>query len=217
VRVDGGRRTSPTESKARKRVVTIVKKIAERESRVRHIPGEAGTWIFILGDMTIFSGFFVTYLVYRSSHVTLFNNSSAQLKQIFGLVNTLLLLTSSLCVIAGIRAIRRRATAIAPWLFVGAFLCGLGFSTNKILEYSAKVRHHITPTTNEFWMYFYILTGLHFFHLLVGMAVLIYLMVKSRKPTLTVKEYAFVEGGACFWHMVDLLWIVLFPLLYFVR
>jgi len=133
------------------------------------------------------------------------------------LINTLLLLTSSLFVIVGIRAIRRRARTVAPWCFVGAFVCGLGFSTMKFLEYSDKANHHITPSTNQFWMYFYILTGLHFFHLLVGMCVLIYLMVKSKKRLLTVKEYAFVEGGACFWHMVDLLWIVLFPLLYFVR
>jgi nitric oxide reductase NorE protein len=198
-------------------VVTVSERRATRRVPAGHIPGEQGTWIFILGDMTVFSGFFVTYLVYRSKNVTLFNESSEHLKPVFGLINTLLLLTSSLFVIVGIRAIRRRARTLAPWFFVGAFLCGLGFSTMKFLEYSDKVHHHITPGTNEYWMYFYILTGLHFFHLLVGMGVLIYLMVKSKANMLTVKQYAFVEGGACFWHMVDLLWIVLFPLLYFVR
>ena len=198
-------------------MVAVLKTMATRHVPTGHIPGEDGTWIFILGDMTVFSGFFVTYLVYRAKDISLFNESSAHLKQVFGLINTLLLLTSSLFVIVGIRAIRRRARTVAPWCFVGAFVCGLGFSTMKFLEYSDKANHHITPSTNQFWMYFYILTGLHFFHLLVGMCVLIYLMVKSKKRLLTVKEYAFVEGGACFWHMVDLLWIVLFPLLYFVR
>lgn len=198
-------------------MVTVLKSVAARRVPAGHTPGEDGTWIFILGDMTVFSGFFVTYLVYRSKNVALFNESSAHLKQVFGLINTLLLLTSSLFVIVGIRAIRRQARTVAPLCFVGAFACGLGFSTMKFLEYSDKVNHRITPNTNQFWMYFYILTGLHFFHLLIGMGVLIYLMVKSRQRILTVKQYAFVEGGACFWHMVDLLWIVLFPLLYFVR
>ncbi len=185
--------------------------------RPRHTPGEDGTWIFILGDMTIFSGFFVTYLVYRSRDVELFNASAEHLKQVFGVINTLLLLCSSLLVVVGIRAVRRRARGIAPWCFVGAMVCGVGFSIMKFWEYGDKIRHHITPNTNEFWMYFYILTGLHFFHLLMGMVILVYLTVKSRQSILTAKEFAFVEGGACFWHMVDLLWIVLFPLLYFVR
>jgi nitric oxide reductase NorE protein len=188
-----------------------------RRDGVRHTPGEDGTWIFILGDMTIFSAFFVVYLVYRSRDVALFNDSSEQLRQVYGVINTLLLLTSSLLVVVGIRAIRRHARTIAPWCFIGAFICGLGFAAMKWLEYGDKIHHDITPNTNEFWMYFYVLTGLHFFHLLVGMLVLVYLTAKSRKPILTVKEFAFIEGGACFWHMVDLLWIVLFPLLYFVR
>ncbi|WP_179467073.1 cytochrome c oxidase subunit 3 [Mycolicibacterium vinylchloridicum] len=194
-----------------------ISRATSRRAAVPHTPGEDGTWIFILGDMSVFSGFFITYLVYRSRDVGLFNASSAQLTQLYGVINTLLLLTSSMLVVAGLRAIRRRALRIAPRCFAGAFLCGLGFSVLKISEYSNKVNHGITPTTNEFWMYFYILTGLHFFHLLVGMCLLIYMMVKSRKQSLSVKEFAYVEGGACFWHMVDLLWIVLFPLLYFVR
>ncbi|MCV6981653.1 cytochrome c oxidase subunit 3 [Mycolicibacterium pulveris] len=181
------------------------------------VPGEAGTWIFILGDMSIFSGFFVVYLVYRSGDAQLFDSSAAYLQPLFGVINTLLLLSSSLLVVVGIRAVRLGERTLAPGCFIGAILCGVGFSVMKILEYSDKVRHGITPTTNEFWMYFYVLTGLHFFHLLVGIGVLLYLTVKARKVILTAKELAFIEGGACFWHMVDLLWIVLFPLLYFVR
>jgi nitric oxide reductase NorE protein len=196
---------------------TAIGRARSRRAVTPHTPGEDGTWIFILGDMTVFAGLFITYLVYRSRNVELFNESSARLTQLYGVINTLLLLTSSVLVVTGLRAIRRRALQIAPRCFAGASLCGLGFSALKISEYTNKVSHGITPSTNEFWMYFYILTGLHFFHLLVGMAVLVYLMVKSKKELLTVKEFAFVEGGACFWHMVDLLWIILFPLLYFVR
>lgn len=197
--------------------MVAINRVRARRTFEPHTPGEDGTWIFILGDMSVFSGFFITFLVYRSRNVELFNVSSANLTQLYGAINTGLLLTSSLLVVVGLHAIRRRALRIAPRCFAGAFLCGLGFSVLKISEYANKVNHGITPTTNEFWMYFYILTGLHFFHLLVGMCLLIYMMLKSRKQSLSVKEFAYVEGGACFWHMVDLLWIVLFPLLYFVR
>ena len=109
------------------------------------------------------------------------------------------------------------STNLAPKLIVGAFACGLGFAFVKYLEYSDKLSHGIKPATNDFWMYFYVLTGLHFFHLLCGMALLVFIWVQVEKPKLDPRRLAFVEGGACFWHMVDLLWIVLFPLLYLVH
>jgi nitric oxide reductase NorE protein len=183
----------------------------------RHVPGEEGAWVFILGDMTVFAGFFAAYLAARAHNPELFAASQRTLNQSYGAINTLLLLTSSLFVTVGIRAVRRNAHRVAPWCFAGAFCCGLGFASVKFLEYSDKIHHGLLPTTNEFFMYYYVLTGLHLFHLTLGMAVLVFLFVKARKPALTVREFAFVEGGACFWHMVDVLWIVLFPLLYLAR
>lgn len=188
-----------------------------RRNVLRHIPGEEGTWVFIFGDMILFAIFFVTYLHYRSQNPELFNESQKHLQQAYGAINTLLLLTSSLFVIVGIRAIRRHAHRLAPACFASAFGCGIGFSIMKFLEYYDKVSHGLNPSTNNFFMYYFVLTGLHWFHLFIGLAVLTFLFFKARKVELTVKEFAFVEGGACFWHMVDLLWIVLFPLLYFVR
>jgi nitric oxide reductase NorE protein len=183
----------------------------------KHIPGEEGAWVFIFGDMTVFAVFFVTYLYYRGQQKPLFEQSQHSLVQGYGVINTLLLLTSSLCVAVAVNALRRRRTDIAPWFFAGALLCGLGFSGMKVLEYSEKLSAGITPATNNFYMYYFILTGFHFFHLILGMVVLTYLIWSSRRPHLTVRQFAFVEGGASFWHMVDLIWIVLFPLLYLVK
>jgi nitric oxide reductase NorE protein len=200
--------------------MTTVSNAAHREvvaRPVRHLPGEAGTWVFILGDMTVFAVFFCTYLSYRGLQPDVFDASQLTLKQSYGVINTMLLLTSSMFVVVAIRAIRKQIRGVAPWMFSLALLCGLGFSLMKFLEYAEKLGHGITPTTNSFYMYYYILTGLHFFHLILGMAVLVFLIVKSRAPRLTAKQFAFVEGGACFWHMVDLLWIGLFPLLYLVK
>jgi nitric oxide reductase NorE protein len=188
----------------------------------RHLPGEEGTWVFIIGDMTVFAVFFATYLYYRGEQRALFAESQRSLAAGYGITNTVLLLTSSLCVVLGTRAVQRRrlagsASRSAPWLFGGALACGLGFSAIKFLEYSEKLSAGITPATNNFFMYYFILTGLHFFHLILGMGVLVYLIRASRRPALSTMQLAFVEGGACYWHMVDLLWIVLFPLVYLVK
>ena len=183
----------------------------------RHVPGETGTWIFIFGDMLVFAVLFATYLYYRGADPGLFNSSQEALNPTYGAVNTLLLLVSSLLVVLAVHCVRRGMRGVAPRLIAGAFACGAGFSVMKIVEYSDKVGHDITPATNDFFMYYFVLTGLHWFHLLLGLAVLSYLFVLSRKPSLTPRQFAFYEGGACFWHMVDLLWIVLFPLLYLVN
>jgi nitric oxide reductase NorE protein len=181
-----------------------------------HLPGEEGTWVFILGDMSVFAVFFATYLYYRTQDPTLFRASQRTLHQSYGAINTLLLLTSSLFVVTGVRAIRRQLR-VAPRLFVGAFACGLGFCLLKVLEYHDKIAHNQTPSTNSFYLYFFILTGVHLFHLLIGMGLLVFLWLQSRRTAHTPQQIAFIEGGASFWHMVDLLWIVLFPLLYLAR
>lgn len=200
-----------TEQNANRNGVRAVSRPADR------IPGEEGIWVFILGDMTIFGILFAAYLWYRGQQPELYAGAQQALNQNYGVINTLLLLTSSLFVVIGVQSLRRRSSAVAPWLFAGALLCGLGFIVAKYFEYSEKVSAGITPGTNEFFMYYYVLTGLHLFHLVIGMCVLVYLILKARRPELTKKQFGYVEGSACYWHMVDLLWIVLFPLLYLVK
>lgn len=182
-----------------------------------HVPGEVGVWVFIFGDLMVFAVLFMTYLYYRADEPALFAASQDKLNQTFGAVNTLLLLISSLLVVMAMRAVRRGLQRLAPWLIGGAFACGMAFSALKFVEYHDKVGHHLTPATNKFFMLYFVLTGLHWFHLVIGLGVLSFLFVMSRKPQLTRNQFAFLEGGACFWHMVDMLWIVLFPLLYLVR
>lgn len=188
-----------------------------RHPEPRHIPGEAGLWVFIIGDLTVFAVFFGTYLAYRSQNTALYNASQLALNQTYGAVNTLLLLTSSLFVALGVNAVRHQAGTVAPKLFAGALACGLGFAAMKFLEYGEKFADGITPATDEFFVYYFILTGVHFFHVVLGIGVLTALIVKSRTRQGDVQRFVFIEGGACLWHMVDLLWIILFPLLYLVR
>lgn len=215
-RVGGSLELSPVHD-ARPALVRRVGQLIASEGTDRHVPGEAGIWVFIFGDLSIFALLFATYLHYRAEDVAMFNASQLTLNQACGLVNTLLLLTSSALVVTGVRAIRARLRTLASWMFIGAFCCGLGFMVVKYFEYSDKISHGLTPATNHFYMYYFAMTGMHLFHLVIGMSVLAFLCFKARATELTERQMSYVEGGACFWHMVDLLWILLFPLLYFVR
>jgi nitric oxide reductase NorE protein len=187
---------------------------SDRPARKGHIPGEVGVWVFIFGDMTVFALLFGVFVYYRGKQPHLFDVSQADLHRYFGAINTLVLLTSSLCVVTAVRAIRANMRRLAPALIAIAIVCGAIFLMNKGLEWGSLLSAGHKPATNNFFMYFFVLTGIHAFHLLIGMGVLITLFVLSRKEHLTKGQFAFVEGGACFWHMVDLLWIVLFALLY---
>ncbi|RLA41524.1 MAG: cytochrome c oxidase subunit 3 family protein [Gammaproteobacteria bacterium] len=191
-----------------------------------HVPGEVGVWVFILGDMLIFGLFFIVFVYYRGLNVELYAQSQATLNQNYGAINTLFLLASSWFVAMGVDDMRNKTVRLAPVFFPLAMLCGLGFGVVKIIEYSEKISAGITITSNDFYMYYYIFTGLHFLHVLIGMGVLVFLWHRARlaaKNTLArdtaviEKDRVLIESGASYWHMVDLLWIVLFPLLYLMK
>ena len=191
---------------------------AEAHQSARHIPGEAGIWIFILGDMTLYTALFASFMFERARDVELFNQCAGTLHTNFGAINTLLLLTSSLFVALGVRALREQIKPeLARVLFVGSLICGFGFVVIKYFEYSDLLRAGHYPAANLFYMYYYVLTGIHLTHLLAGMLVLLYMWRVSSKGFCEPEEIGGIENGASFWHAVDLLWIVLFPLLYLVR
>jgi len=191
-----------------------------------HVPGEVGIWVFILGDMAIFGLFFFVFVYYRGLNIDVYLQSQATLNQNYGALNTLFLLASSWFVAMAVEDMRSKVTRLAPRFFVLAMLCGLGFAVVKIIEYREKITAGITLTSSDFYMYYYIFTGLHFLHVLIGMGVLVFLWLKAksavqRKGELPIadkaKEMMLIESGASYWHMVDLLWIVLFPLLYLMK
>jgi nitric oxide reductase NorE protein len=185
------------------------------------VPGEPGIWIFIFGDMSVFVVFFATYMFYRGKHSALYADSQRLLEQGLGVTYTVVLLCSSLAVCLGMRALGQRSSGrtddFASRWFVMALACGVLFVVLKVLEYGRKLAGGFTPTTNEFFMYYFVLTGLHLVHLLIGIGILGYLARVARRSNMTDRQYAFVEGGACYWHMVDLLWIVIFAIVYLVK
>jgi nitric oxide reductase NorE protein len=188
---------------------------AARKSE-RRMPGEEGTWVFLFGDMIVFGVFFATFMYERARAPELFDESRQTLSITIGLINTLVLLTSSLFVVTAMRAIRTSERAAARLMLIGALICGLAFVGLKAVEYTAKVNEGHTPDQNSFYLYYFILTGLHLFHVLIGITVLVLLLTQAGRTEFSPKRMALIEGGGCFWHLVDLLWIVLFPLLYLV-
>jgi nitric oxide reductase NorE protein len=129
-------------------------------------------------------------------------------------LNPLLLLTASWFVAIAVERCRTGLGATASRYFSLGILCGVGFVANKSLEWGSKITQGINPATNEFFMYFFVFTGIHLLHVLVGIGVLCLLRSVSRSPGLNERRIRTLESGATFWHLVDLLWVVLFALLY---
>lgn len=185
-------------------------------AREKRIPGEGGTWVFLFGDMLVFGAFFVTFLVERSKAPDVFDAARSTLHIGIGVINTLVLLTSSLCIVLTLNAMRAAQRPLATRAAAAAMAFGLLFIALKVYEYISLGAAGHGPGANDFYLYYFILTGLHLFHVCLGLGALSFVLTQTRRPELSDTRTALVEGAACFWHLVDLLWIFLFALLYLV-
>lgn len=192
-------------------------KVVEMKKNNEDLPGDFAVWIFMFAEMLAFGVLFVVYAFARSKNVELFNESQLTLSRTSGVINTLVLITSSYFVVRGVAAIKHGlSTKCAQWL-TGAFLLGGVFVIIKMVEFNAKFAADITMSTNEFYMFYLSLTFFHFMHVLMGMIILACIIVKARRGGYSMQDHVGVETGASFWHMVDFLWIILFPLVYIIR
>jgi nitric oxide reductase NorE protein len=183
----------------------------------RQAPAELGVWMFVLGDMLIFGLLFGSYAWDFRQDRPLFLQSQATLGQGYGVVDTLLLLTGSLCMVLSLHCARRGAAPAVSRLIIATIATGFIFFVNKLLEYREKLGQGYTLVSDDFFMYYYMLTGIHLLHVTVGVGVLIFLWFRLRKSTYSPIDLRNLESGAAIWHMIDLLWIALFPLLYLVK
>ena len=172
-------------------------------------------WIYVMGDMAIFTGWFAFYLLNRAHHRELFLQSQHELNQNFGVVNTLILLFSSLLVARGTLAARSGNYGKARNYVFGAFAGGIFFVVSKLFEWTDKIRHGFALTTNDFFKFYYFLTGVHVFHVLIGFIALTIVIREMSVPEFRSQEV--IETGATYWHMVDFLWVMIFALLYLMR
>jgi nitric oxide reductase NorE protein len=179
-------------------------------------PGEPGVWIFILGDMSIFGAFFVVFLWENRGDRKLFAESTQDLFQSIGAINTLVLLLSSYLVVLAVRAQRAGRTVLVGRLLLGTLACAATFAALKAYEYSLELGNDHTPGTNVFFTFYFVLTGVHLIHVLIGACLVLAWRQRSQQERPWLTERSFAEGCATYWHMVDLLWIVIFTLLYLV-
>jgi nitric oxide reductase NorE protein len=146
-----------------------------------------------------------------------FDHSRQALDPTFGGIDTLILLTSSWSIALAVQALKRDRVDLTQRYLLGGVLTGLMFVASKAFEYFLKFAHGITPATNDFYMWYFTLTGIHLLHVVFGTYLLAYVWTKARAGGYRSANRVVPECVASYWHLVDLLWIVLFPLLYLLK
>ena len=189
----------------------------EKTSIRKRLPGHEGVWIIIFGDLLVFSLFFATFIYYRSLNIETYQPAQQSLNEYFGLINTLLLLTSSWFVVLALRNARLGNIAILKKQMIAAMALGVGFCLSKFLEYREKFLNGKTIVTDEFHTFYFMYTGIHLVHVFVGLATLLFMYKMFNDNLVTEGKIRNLESGAAFWHLVDLLWIILFAILYLVN
>lgn len=177
------------------------------------IPGEAGIWIFVLLDLAIFALFFFVIAYYRVNEQAEFLGGREYLDKRWAVVNTIVLVTGSLAVFRAIQTMRSGAsldTHAARFLDL-AVACGVVFACVKVVEYTQIFGAGVTINSSSFFLCYIGFTMIHLVHVLIGLTVLAVVGRRVEQGRVAVST---VESAALYWHMVDLLWLILFPLLY---
>jgi nitric oxide reductase NorE protein len=180
-----------------------------------HLPGDSAMWVMVLGDLAIFGAYFIIFMIYRTMAPEQFLAAQQHLNITVGVVNTVVLVTSSWFIARGVLAARAGDPLRAIRLiYVGAGF-GVAFILIKAYEWTTEVRHGFTMPSSDFFMFYFMLTGVHLFHVALGLLILGIVVRELRNPRR--RRTSMVESGGIYWHMVDLLWIVIFGLLYVMR
>ncbi|UXA16680.1 cytochrome c oxidase subunit 3 [Mycobacterium sp. SMC-4] len=171
-------------------------------------------WVMVLGDMVIFAGYFVVYMIYRTMNSAEFMAAQQHLDINIGVVNTVILLTSSWFMARSVLSARAGDHRHAIKMVYAGGLGGVLFIVFKCSEWYAKISAGHT-NADLFYSFYYVITGVHLVHVLLGLIVMGVVIRELRNPGR--RRVSMVESGAVYWHMVDLLWVVIFGLLYVLR
>jgi nitric oxide reductase NorE protein len=181
-----------------------------------HWPGEPALWSLICADMALFGFMFVVYAHDRAQNMNLFEAARPAMNQSLGLAATLLLLASSWFIASAVQAARLDRARIARFCVLPGLICAVAFCVLKYFDYAEKIQAGITPNTNLFFTYYFALTGIHLVHVLAAIAVMSWAGLRLGRPATRQVDFVFLESAASFWHLVDILWIMLFALLFLI-
>jgi cytochrome c oxidase subunit 3 len=185
-----------------------------------------GMWLFLFTELILFGGMFIAYSVYRYTNQAAFHLSAQELNTIIGTFNTIILLTSSLTMALSITAIQRNKKSLSLFFQFLTIALALFFMVNKYFEWSAKFHHGIYPGSETllnaekgeilFFGLYYVMTGLHGLHVIIGVVMIAVMMRFTSKGIVTHDNYVKLENTGLYWHLVDIIWIFLFPLFYLI-
>ncbi len=189
-----------------------------------HAGAKLGMWLFLFTELILFGGLFLLYGVYLARYPHEFSEAGREMHVIFGTVNTGILITSSLLAAMAVTAIQREDKHKTEVFLAGTILCAGGFLLNKYFEWSAEIRHGIYPHSptlaagaqgkSIFFDLYFLTVGLHGLHVLIGGTLLALVAVRVHRHSIHAGNYVLLENSVLYWHLVDLIWIFIFPLYY---
>jgi cytochrome c oxidase subunit 3 len=190
------------------------------------VASRMGMWLFLFTELLLFGGMFILYSVYRFTHPNEFHLAAKELNTVIGTFNTAILLTSSLTMALSIAAIQRKQKSLSIIFQVLTIVLALGFMVNKYFEWGAKFHHGIYPGSDTllskpsgeilFFGLYYVMTGLHGLHVIIGVVIIAFMTRFTIKDIITHDNYVKLEAAGLYWHLVDIIWIFLFPLFYLI-
>lgn len=187
-----------------------------------------GMWLFIFTELLLFGGLFIIYSVYRYMNQDAFHMAAEELNKTVGLINTIILLVSSMTIAMSTSALAKNQKSTAIFLMEVTLLLGLIFLVNKYFEWGIKFEHGIFPGSEHmmnnlsqgeilFFGLYFVMTGLHALHIIIGMVLIAVTLAKVQKGKVHAERSALLENAGLYWHLVDLIWIFLFPLFYLIH
>jgi cytochrome c oxidase subunit III len=190
------------------------------------LTAKTGMWFFLFTEMLLFGGLFIVYSVYRYRNPEAFHLDAQELSVVIGTINTIILLVSSTTIAMSITAVRKQNKRLAILLLIITILLGIGFLINKYFEWGEHIRGHIYPGSAVlaqrghgdvlFYSLYFLMTGLHAIHIIVGLVLITIVTLAIVRNRINSDEYVFLENSGLYWHLVDLIWIFLFPLFYLI-
>ena len=186
-----------------------------------------GIWLFLFTEVLLFGGLFVLYAGYRFAYSDGFVAAASEMNTFIGAVNTIILLTSSLSVALSIAALQKGQKKLCMNLLWFTIICGLAFLVNKYFEWSHEIGNGIYPrgpalddmSSGEiiYFGLYYTMTGLHGLHVIIGMIFIGFVLNFIKRDIITSTNFQKLENAGLYWHLVDLIWIFLFPLFYLIH
>jgi len=185
-----------------------------------------GMWFFLFTEILFFGGMFLLYSIYRSKFPHEFHSAAQEENLVLGSVNTAILLTSSLLVAISISAVKKGRNGVSAVLQTCTVFLGAAFLVIKYFEWHEKIVRGIYPNapqldqmsngTKLFFGLYYVMTGIHGLHVLIGMIVISFMVYFTLSGNITVRNFSKLENTGLYWHFVDIVWIYLYPLFYLV-